>query len=148
MTTTIPISSSPPTRARRRSPTSPTPSRRSTASGSTTPSRPAARPATTTRRWASPPAAPGNRSSATSAEMFRVLAPGGLLILQVPIRGDTTFEDAAVESEAERLEKFLQEDHVRLYGLDLRQRIEKSGFVCETLSTSNLPVADQILYSL
>ncbi len=43
-TTTIPIWSSPPTRARPPSPTSPTRSARSTASGWATPSRPAARP--------------------------------------------------------------------------------------------------------
>ena len=66
-TATTPTSSSPPTRAPRRSPTSPTASRRTTASGSATRSRPAARSATTTRRWASPPAAPGSRSSGTSA---------------------------------------------------------------------------------
>ena len=58
-TATIPISSSPPTRARPPSPTSPTASPRSTASGWATPSPRAARPATTTRTWASPPAAPG-----------------------------------------------------------------------------------------
>ena len=67
MTTTIPISWSPPTRAPRPSPTSPMASRSTAASGSAMPSPRAARPATTTRRWASPPAAPGNRSSATSA---------------------------------------------------------------------------------
>ena len=66
-TATIPISWSPPTRARRPSPTSPTTSPSRTTSGSATPSPPAARPATTTRRWASPRAAPGNRSSAISA---------------------------------------------------------------------------------
>ena len=66
-TATTRTSSSPPTRARRRSPTSPTRSRPSTASGSATRSPRAAPPATTTRRWASPPAAPGSRSSATSA---------------------------------------------------------------------------------
>ncbi len=66
-TATTPISWSPPTRARRRSPTSPTASPPSTASGSATRSPPAARSATTTRRWASPRAAPGSRSSATSA---------------------------------------------------------------------------------
>ena len=59
--------SSPPTRARRRSPTSPTASPSSTASGSATRSPPAARSATTTRRWASPRAARGSPSSATSA---------------------------------------------------------------------------------
>ena len=66
-TATIPISSSPPTRAPRPSPTSPTASPRNTASGSATPSPRAARTATTTRRWASPRAAPGRRSSAISA---------------------------------------------------------------------------------
>ena len=66
-TTTIPTSSSPPTRAPPRSPTSPTRSPPSTASGSATRSPRAARAATTTRRWASPRAAPGSRSSATSA---------------------------------------------------------------------------------
>jgi len=82
------------------------------------------------------------------SEMFRVLAPGGTLMLQVPIRGGETFEDAAVTSEAERLEKFLQEDHVRLYGLDLKKRIEGSGFACEVLSSASLPLAEQTLYSL
>ncbi len=64
---TIRISSSPPTRERRRSPISPTRSPPSTASGSATPSRQAARPVTITRAWASPRAADGRRSSATSA---------------------------------------------------------------------------------
>ena len=66
-TRTTPTSSSPPTRARRRSPTPPTRSPPSTASGSTTRSPPAARSATTTRSSGSPRAARGSRSSATSA---------------------------------------------------------------------------------
>jgi SAM-dependent methyltransferase len=82
------------------------------------------------------------------SEMFRVLAPGGLLVLQVPIRGDTTYEDPNIVSEADRLENFLQEDHVRLYGYDLKQRIEQIGFACEMLSTANMPAHDQTLYSL
>ena len=77
-----------------------------------------------------------------------MLAPGGLLILQVPIRGETTFEDASVVSDSERLEKFLQEDHVRLYGLDLRQRIEGCGFTCEVLSSANLPAEERSRYSV
>src|SRR5262249_23073651 len=62
------------------------------------------------------------------SEIFRILAPGGLLVLQVPISGDTTFEDPSVTDHAERLQKFLQEDHVRLYGRDLKQKIEDTGF--------------------
>ena len=65
-TSPIPISSSPPTRAPRPSPTSPTRSPPSTVSGSATPSPRAARTATTTRSSASPRAAPGNAWRSTS----------------------------------------------------------------------------------
>lgn len=82
------------------------------------------------------------------SEIFRILAPGGLLVLQVPIGGDKTFEDSSVTSEPERLEKFLQEDHVRLYGRDLKQRIESAGFACEMLTTADLPEAEQTLYAV
>jgi hypothetical protein len=82
------------------------------------------------------------------AELFRILAPGGLLVVQVPIKGDTTLEDPSVTTDEERLEKFLQEDHVRLYGRDLKQRIREAGFACNMLSTVDLPLADQVLYSI
>ena len=82
------------------------------------------------------------------AELFRILAPGGLLVLQVPIKGDTTLEDPCVTTDKERLEKFLQEDHVRLYGKDLKQRISDAGFACNMLTTTDLPVAEQVLYSI
>jgi len=82
------------------------------------------------------------------SEIFRVLEPGGQLVLQVPIRGETTSEDPSVKSEPERLKLFLQEDHLRLYGRDLKQRIEGSGFVCEVLTTESMLRHDQMLYSV
>jgi SAM-dependent methyltransferase len=82
------------------------------------------------------------------SEVFRVLAPGGMLILQVPIGGDITYEDAAVVSGADRLQSFLQEDQVRLNGRDIKGRIEDTGFSCEMLSTTSPRAADQTLYSL
>jgi SAM-dependent methyltransferase len=82
------------------------------------------------------------------AEIFRVLAPGGRLVLQVMIGGETTYEDSAVVTKADRLKKFLWEDHVRLYGRDLCQRVEESGFICELLSSGDLPPSDQTLYSI
>jgi SAM-dependent methyltransferase len=82
------------------------------------------------------------------SELFRVLAPGGLLVLQVPVKGDTTFEDASVTTEEQRLEKFLQEDHVRLYGRDLAQRVETGGFACEILTIADLPPAVQTLCAI
>jgi len=80
------------------------------------------------------------------SEIYRVLAPGGMLIAQVPIGGPTTFEDDTIVSEDDRLEMFLQEDHVRLYGLDIVERFKSVGFECEVLSTADLPPADQVLY--
>ena len=81
-------------------------------------------------------------------EMFRVLAPGGLLVLQVPIRGLVTYEDASVKDPQEQLEKFLSEGHVRFYGLDLKDRIEDAGFQCEIASSTDLTAAKQVLYSV
>lgn len=82
------------------------------------------------------------------SEVFRVLEPGGTLVIQVPIRDEKTYEDPSVTDDAGRLEKFLQEDHVRLYGRDLVRRIEDAGFACELLSSENLPERDQELYGL
>ena len=82
---------------------------------------------------------------AALAEIRRILAPGGMLVLQVPIGGDTTFEDPTVTTDEGRLEKFLQEDHVRLYGRDLADRVRAAGFECELLSTADMSAADQAL---
>lgn len=85
---------------------------------------------------------------AALAEVRRILAPGGILVLQVPIGGDTTFEDPSVTTDEGRLEKFLQEDHVRLYGRDLADRVRAAGFECELLTTADMSAADQALYGV
>jgi predicted SAM-dependent methyltransferase len=82
------------------------------------------------------------------SEIYRVLEPGGMLVLQVPIGGDKTIEDSSVTSDVDRLEKFLQENHVRLYGRDLKQRIEGVGFACEMLTSADLPLTEQTLYAI
>jgi len=78
-------------------------------------------------------------------EMRRVLAPGGLAVLQVPIGGDHTLEDSSIASDAARLSAYFQEDHVRLYGRDIVERIEAAGFACETMSAASLDPAEQTL---
>lgn len=50
------------------------------------------------------------------AEIFRVLKPGGMAIVLVPIGGEKTYENDAVQTNEERLKHFLQEDHVQFYG--------------------------------
>jgi SAM-dependent methyltransferase len=86
--------------------------------------------------------------AAALAEAHRVLEPGGTLVLQVPIGGDATLEDPTATTDAARLERFWQEDHVRLYGRDLSGRIEAAGFACEHLTAADLPVAAQRLYAV
>lgn len=63
-------------------------------------------------------------------EILRVLKPDGWAILQVPLDRNRkqTFEDPNVVSPQERERLFLQHDHVRLYGLDYKDRLEEAGF--------------------
>lgn len=64
-------------------------------------------------------------------ELFRVLKPGGWASLQVPLsrKREKTFEDPNIVSPQDRLRYFKQEDHVRLYGLDYKDRLEEAGFI-------------------
>lgn len=69
--------------------------------------------------------------SAAMAEIFRILKPSGWAMLQVPIalKLDRTIEDPTAITEAQRIERFGQEDHVRLYCRgDYIQRLEAAGF--------------------
>lgn len=68
---------------------------------------------------------------AAMSELFRVLAPGGWAIIQVPIKGATTYEDANITDSHERYLHFGQGDHVRYYGEDIKARLEKVGFMVE-----------------
>ncbi len=62
------------------------------------------------------------------AEIHRVLKPQGWALVQVPIGGESTSEDPAVQDPGERERLYWQSDHVRLYGLDLRERLAEAGF--------------------
>lgn len=64
------------------------------------------------------------------SELYRVLKPGGWAILQVPVSLvlQETFEDATVTSPKDREKIFGQFDHVRIYGLDYKERLESVGF--------------------
>jgi SAM-dependent methyltransferase len=62
-------------------------------------------------------------------EMVRVLRPGGLALLLVPIvLEQPTLEDPSIVTPEQRKEAYWQEDHVRLYGADFPQRLEEEGF--------------------
>lgn len=82
------------------------------------------------------------------AELFRVLHPSGMVVIMVPIYGDVTYEDPVIKSPEERLRHFKQEDHVRLYGRDIRRRLENVGFYIEMISTSYLSKDEIAKYML
>lgn len=67
---------------------------------------------------------------AAMREMHRVLAPGGIALVQTPVNYEqaSTYEDPAESNASERLRRFSQADHVRVYGPDLADRLEEAGF--------------------
>ena len=74
-------------------------------------------------------------------ELARVLRPGGAALLQVPYADDgrLTDEDAATLDAKERIVRFGQDDHVRLYALDdYVQRLKEAGFIVSLMD----PCAD------
>jgi len=70
---------------------------------------------------------------AAMAEMHRVLKPRGSAIIQVPMHSGPTFEDPTVQTDEERFSRFGQRNHVRLYGRDIKKRIESAGFHVEVV---------------
>jgi SAM-dependent methyltransferase len=66
--------------------------------------------------------------AAAMRELHRVLRPGGWGVIQVPILREVTEEDPSVTDPAERLRRFGQEDHVRVYGRDFGDRLRDAGF--------------------
>jgi hypothetical protein len=78
-------------------------------------------------------------------ELFRILRPGGWAMIQVPISSKPTFEDPSITEPAERERVFWQADHVRLYGLDIADRLLEAGFEVETVFGEQLVASDQLV---
>jgi SAM-dependent methyltransferase len=68
------------------------------------------------------------------AELFRVLRPGGIALMTVPMNPtrQTTYEDPAITGPAERHAHFNAPDHRRYYGLDFADRVAEAGFQVDT----------------
>ncbi len=63
-------------------------------------------------------------------ELYRIMKPGGWGIFQVPL--DTTravtLEDSNIKSAEDREKHYWQKDHVRLFGLDYKDKLMAAGF--------------------
>jgi len=84
-------------------------------------------------------------------EMFRVLKPGGMAILQIPqdLNRAITFEDNSITDPKKRAEIFGQYDHVRVYGRDYFDKLRSIGFKVDEIDyTSTLSKEEVIKYCL
>lgn len=74
------------------------------------------------------------------SEILRVLKPGGYAILQTPYSAKLhcTWSDAGIVTPEARLQAHGQEDHVRLFGKDIFERVVEAGFESHVRQHSEL----------
>ncbi|WP_375239040.1 class I SAM-dependent methyltransferase [Aurantibacter sp.] len=79
-------------------------------------------------------------------ELYRILKPGGMAILQIPqdLNREFTFEDDSITDKDERAKIFGQYDHVRIYGRDYFEKLRKIGFKVEEVDYTSTLTKEQI----
>ncbi|MDO4574149.1 MAG: class I SAM-dependent methyltransferase [Planctomycetia bacterium] len=78
------------------------------------------------------------------SEMQRVLKPQGMFFLSFPYdkNREKTFQDDNIQSEADRLKYYGQQDHVRIYGRDVFEKL-KRYFQLQIVTTADIPMQFQ-----
>jgi hypothetical protein len=71
-------------------------------------------------------------------ELVRAIGPGGSILIQVPRRRGAATDEVLSLSPGERLERYGQADHVRLYGDDFEERLRAVGLVVASTSYRRL----------
>ena len=79
-------------------------------------------------------------------ELYRVLAPSGTAIMQVPYdaKREITFEDNTITDQRERTRIFGQYDHLRVYGMDYFKKLSSIGFEVNALDYTSGMTSDDI----
>jgi SAM-dependent methyltransferase len=87
---------------------------------------------------------------AAMRELNRVLRPGGVALIQTPVNYDQagTYEDPGASDPEDRLRRFSQSDHVRVFGPDLRERLEGAGFAVTVEDAADLGAETVTRYGL
>ena len=82
-------------------------------------------------------------------EMFQVLKPGGWALISVPTNmNEKTYEDPSIVSPKERKLAFGEPAHVRVYGYDLADRLQSSGFNVMVDLAEDVPLEKRARYGL
>ena len=83
-------------------------------------------------------------------EIYRVLKKDGCAILTVPQpdKLDKTNEDLSEISKSERIKKFGQADHLRIYGSDFKEFLEKANFSVKIFDENSAGSAKKNKYVL
>jgi len=78
-------------------------------------------------------------------ELYRVLKKGGKVILQTPYSEEMfdSYEDESINYEKDRLAYFGQEDHVRIYGLGIFEKLKSSGFKLNIVYHNDLFIEEE-----
>ncbi len=83
---------------------------------------------------------------AAMAELFRIMQPGSWGLIQVPVwSADATFEDPSIVTPADRERAYGQNDHVRLYGPDVIERLRGAGLQVNVIPASQFLSPDESL---
>lgn len=81
--------------------------------------------------------------------LYRMVKPGGWVLVGVPIRLDeNTYEDASIVDPEARKAAFGEKDHYRWYGRDLIDRLSQTGFEVEMHKACDFPISKQKKYGL
>jgi SAM-dependent methyltransferase/GNAT superfamily N-acetyltransferase len=78
------------------------------------------------------------------SELRRVLTPGGIAFIMVPVTVEKTFEDPSITDPQERLRVFGQIDHVRRYGVDFIDRLRSVGFQVECFTPEKVASKSEV----
>jgi SAM-dependent methyltransferase len=74
-------------------------------------------------------------------EMYRILRPGGSFICSFPMdpKVELLDEDPAVETEEDRIRRFGQNDHKRVFGMKADRFLTEAGFAVERIDGKDYP---------
>jgi len=74
-------------------------------------------------------------------EMFRILRPGGSFVCSFPMDPNVELldEDLSVQTEEERIRRFGQNDHLRVFGMKADRFLTEAGFEVERIEGKDFP---------